>query len=934
MIENNHLTSLLVSSQLPEFVRDDPNYQNFSLFLKAYYEWLEQEKQVTNRTKNIPSYMDIDNTLDEFIDYYYNEFLNYFPKDILADKTKVAKIAKELYQSKGTPASYEFLFRVLYDSPVDFFFTKDAVLKASDGVWYVSKALNLATADLNFLDIKQYQVFGETSKAIATIENSIFDGKKIVIYISNIQRSFQSGEIIRIIDSNNQLVTVNNVGLRSKIVGQVNEVRINNNNRGLLYKAGDPVVISGGLNSPTGLSASAVIGAVTKGSLQNIRVLNGGYGYQISPNTVINISGTSGAAAEISGMDPNPRRTSNIALVPINTIMNQASIKLNANNYNFSANARANLSCSLANAFSYLTLTAYPISAVILNNAGSGLEEAPTIAAESYYATDNAAVIGNIRSLGILAPIQVTNAGVNYHANDRIIFTGGSGSGANAIVNTVNANGSITSIQFVPFNPAFNFTPLGGSGYRATGLPTVAVQSSTGSNASIYVPGICGDGAEFVTTVDRIGSISYVTVTDPGADYISVPDVSLKVQDLAVANVSITNLPQKGDLVYQGTNLESATYFATVDSITPLYPLPNPTNSVFTLRVFNYNQKPNASLPLKIDSRGISYNLTNQYNTYNPASRYDSTGVLNYGDGTAKANAIFTNGLVSGEGKYIGTRGQLSSFDVLQNEEYNNYTYVITLEKEIEKYRNIVNNLLHPTGTKMLGRYVLNDANTLNFAADSAAKFGHTLAYYTGNPASSATITSDFNNASNNIIKFYGLSGANLENIIFPNSTIRLTTSNNITFQTEVLSVVDGSSNTIIAKDNVWLTFANVAYVTANAGSNVINITTLTGSYDIINNGEYSDDNSHLKDIVFAGDNVLVANNTQRQVTRVDYAAGKIYVNPVLANAVNSLISVNRTFTTSNIQIFGPLGTQYFTEITDELGNSLITENGSLILLG
>jgi hypothetical protein len=932
MIENNHLTSLLVSSQLPEHVRDTPEYANFVLFLKAYYEWLEQEKQVTNRTKNIPSYKDIDNTLDEFIDYFYNQFLNYFPKDILADKTKVAKIAKELYQSKGTPASYEFLFRVLYNSPVDFFFTKDAVLKASDGVWYVSKALNLATDDLNFLGIKRYQVFGETSKAIATIENSIFDGQKIVIYISNIQRSFLSGEIIRIVDSDNQLVTINNVELRSKIVGQINDVTINRNARGLLYKAGDPVAISGGLNSPTGLGASAVVGAVTKGSLQNIRVLSGGFGYQISPNTVINISGNSGAAAEISGMDPNPRRTSNIALVPINTIMNQASFAIGANNYNFATAANANT--SLANAFSYLTLTAYPISAVILNNAGSGLEVPPAITAESYYPTDNAAVIGNIRSLGILAPIQVTNAGVNYAANDRIIFTGGSGSGANAVVNTVNANGSITSIQFVPFDPAFNFTPLGGSGYRATGLPTVTVQSATGSNASIYVPGICGDGAEFVTTVDRVGSISYITVTNPGADYISVPEVSLKVQDIAVANVSISNLPQKGDLVYQGASLETSTYSATVDSITSLYPLPNPTNSIFSLRVFNYNQSPNYSLPLKIDERNISYNITNQYNTFNPASRYDSTGVLNYGDGTAKANAIFTNGLVSGEGKYIGTRGQLSSFDVLQNEDYNNYTYVLTVEKEIEKYRNIIMDLLHPTGTKVLGRYVLNNANNLNFIADTAAKSGHTLGYYTGNPGSYATMTTDWDNASNNIINFYGLSGANLESIIFSNSTIRLINANGNSILSEVLSVSGGNANTVTLKDNTWLTFANVASVIAANTSNVININTLTGTYDAMNNGDYTNPLNPLEDIVYVGDIVLVANNMQRVVTRVDYASGKIYISPVLTASGNGLMSVKRTFSTTDIKIFGPLGTQYFTEITDEFGNSLITEDGSLILLG
>ena len=41
MILNNHKTSLLVPQQLPEFIRDDANYQTFVTFLEAYYEWLE-----------------------------------------------------------------------------------------------------------------------------------------------------------------------------------------------------------------------------------------------------------------------------------------------------------------------------------------------------------------------------------------------------------------------------------------------------------------------------------------------------------------------------------------------------------------------------------------------------------------------------------------------------------------------------------------------------------------------------------------------------------------------------------------------------------------------------------------------------------------------------------------------------------------------------
>ena len=147
-------TSLLVSSQLPEFIRDNPDYSNFVLFLKAYYEWLEQNNNVTDRTKNILNYLDVDNTTDEFVNYFINDFLPYWPEGALLSKDRALKYARELYQTKGTPSSYEFLFKVLYNSEFDIFYTKDSVLKASAGDWYISKSLKLATVDLNFLTLQ------------------------------------------------------------------------------------------------------------------------------------------------------------------------------------------------------------------------------------------------------------------------------------------------------------------------------------------------------------------------------------------------------------------------------------------------------------------------------------------------------------------------------------------------------------------------------------------------------------------------------------------------------------------------------------------------------------------------------------------------------------------------------------------------------------
>ena len=101
MIENNQKTSLLVQSQLPDYVQDNPDYANFRLFLQAYYEWLEQNGNVTERTKNLLSYKDIDRTTDEFLDYFTNDFLPYFPKSLAIDVLNfTAKVLAKEYKKR------------------------------------------------------------------------------------------------------------------------------------------------------------------------------------------------------------------------------------------------------------------------------------------------------------------------------------------------------------------------------------------------------------------------------------------------------------------------------------------------------------------------------------------------------------------------------------------------------------------------------------------------------------------------------------------------------------------------------------------------------------------------------------------------------------------------------------------------------------------
>ncbi len=946
-------TSLLIPSQFPEFIRSNPDYSKFIEFVKAYYEWMEQNGKVLDYSKNLLEYKDIDSTTSEFIDYFTNEFLPYFPKDALVDKKLAIKVARQLYKSKGTPASYDFLFKVLYNSDFEYFNTKDIVLRASDGVWYVAKSVRLASNDINFLETKNLRLFGETSKTIATIENAVLANTRTEVYISNFSRVFQTGELVTVVDSFNQPVLFDGQKLTAKIIGQINQVRIDPKNRGQLYKVGDPVILYGGLTSNTGIGAQAIVSATTKGSIQRINVLTGGYGYSSIANTDILIFNGGGAIAQAGGFDDtNPTLIANVTNILPYSITASQYTPIGNGTYTFisASPTTANANTRLIDAFSNtVSFFAFPLNAVNVLNGGGGIStDAPlTIAAISTYNTISGVGTdpdGDLGALGILAPIQIANSGIGYAVNDTINFIGGSGYGAHANVTNVSGAGVITGISYVAGD---GFYPQGGMGYRIDALPTLTINSANGSNASIFVNGILGQGASFAAETDKIGSITSITATNLGEDYIAAPSVSIRIQDIIVSNVTnISLLQQSGNTIFQGANVSSSTYRATIDSFTLLEPNFVQTQAKYRLRVYNYsgqNTTPSISTTLKVQDQSLVLNIDN--NTYEEnyffiGSPKFTVGVKTYGDGTAKGTASFLNGLSYSAGQYLSSRGQPSSSSVLQNENYNNFTYEITVEKEIAKYRETLLGLLHPAGAKVLGRYALKSNNRVDLRVTTAAFKANTLYYYTGVSAANAVIRTDFNNLSSNSITFYNLgSGVNIANFIFANSTISLGPTNGPNVHSEIVSI-NPSTNTIVIAANTWLTFPNVANISAVSSCTTINIVSLTGTYDIINDGVYSNTAYPLKDIVYTGDQVKV-NGAIRTVTGINYTTGSLTLSSNVTAPAGANLSVLRTFSAggslgnqNQIVIYGPAGTQYFPELVTESGQTITTEDDAVILLG
>ncbi len=1097
MIPNNYKTSLRIPSQLPEFIRDDVNYETFVSFVEAYYEWLElantananttiastSGEGVTYASKNLSNYSDIDSTLDGFLKYYINDFLPYFPEDALADKAKVLKIAKQLYQAKGTPASFRLLFRLLYNSSAEILMTGDLVFRASAGNWYVPKYLKIR-GDISLwltAGMESYRVFGISSKSFATIEKVILNGTKCDVYISNIQRLFESGEDVIVVDSNNQNIYVKDgeistesiVGsetVTGKIVGALSTISIDPKFRGLTYNVGDPVVVYGGLTSNSAPSATAEVSEVTKGSIQRINTLDGGFGYipgeatinfATFSNTTIQFLNNGGALARVGTFDTTAGSNSTINTIITDRISVKQNILLSNANYFFSnsnTTSSVNTNTRLVDAFTYYETIGYPISSVIVDNGGGGFSQLPIAIAKTHFYDIDTGGIHDLDDIGQLAPIEIIEGGLGYKANDRITITGGEGQGASANVKTVDASGTITSVEYVRFEDFSTIYPIGGTGYNINDIlgtdthealsanpssnvlvssitqgkfplwdtvyqtfdtyansfftatvngidttnmalkvynvegtlnntqplislantqntVTVTSNSISGIAAELFIPGILGAGAQFQLTTDRIGSVTKIKITDAGEDYISNPSVSLRVQDLCVNSVTGIDFITPGTLLFQGQDANNSIYRAYVDKITVVNEAGSVANNTYNLRVYNYVNTPslynlnNSANTILQVSDEVNGNPTMILTTVEDIRLGYSNGVKTYGDGNARASSKFLNGLIFGQGIYLDTKGQPSSFSVLQSRNYNDYTYVLSVEQPISKYRQILKNLLHPAGMKVIGRDLLNSQKAFAVKHDSGTSIIKPLQYWAdwpvGNPyayvtmnvsgiiansmirvtnggtgySPSTTVSIDaidgrgtgataVANIANGVIVSIDVTAPGSDYILSPdiiisdpttrggNSNASVTVSVDLSSNVMIIQNMNGGglepitqnthwitvypeqiggnckvySNTkeyddansiIILEDDTFFTFPNVIYGYANTSNLAISISdisvTNTPVYDIINNGNYSNTQNHLEDIVFAGDNLTVAGNTY-VIQSVDYNAHLIYV--------------------------------------------------------
>jgi hypothetical protein len=714
--------SFIVKNQLPEFIRGDidGSYENFVAFVKAYYEWMEEENGVTAESRSLLSYADVDKTSAEFLDQFVDKFLPYFPKDLLNNKPKLIKNINDFYSKKGSIESLKFLFRVLYNEDIQVFIPKENILRASDGKWRVPQSIRLTVdntpSNFDLETIKKRLAIGRESRATCVVESAyrtieVGTGQTVFeVYVSNVRKSFKSGEFLDVtyIDENGNKGTL----MSERIIGALSNMKIVPNKRGKKYRSGDPVVFLGGLSEDPNIfksEANAVVDEVTDGRIDRTILVKGGYGFALSPDTEIDVNRS--ALDEIDAYTVNAKievvETSNTVSFQYNndSISQYASIQLNASSYGFPNLISANINTILSRAFFYETASLGRITKVKIVSPGTNYYEEPNLEAQSYYNTDVSENyyneifdVGDIApqnyidwkntrqkflDLGKLANVTIVSGGTGYDTSTDKIYidrNGGGGYGANITFN-VDSSGKINAVSIISGGEGYNGQKDSVELIVRNKDNVAAAAAGTGAILKAYR---YGEGDEINPILADVGSIRTFKFLSRGAGYITTPTISLKVVDIEIEPINGGLTPfYEEQIVYQG-NIDSPSFIAKIDKYIP---------TSNTLRVYDYGGEVN-----------VSSNLTITQSISNAQYNVNVISETTYGDGLAKANVEFLDGLIKYDGYFLNTDGFLSSDKRLQDGyKYHNFSYVILSRQSLESYRKTLLNVLHPTGTRFFG---------------------------------------------------------------------------------------------------------------------------------------------------------------------------------------------------------------------------------------
>lgn len=385
------------------------------------------------------------------------------------------------------------------------------------------------------------------------------------------------------------------------------------------------------------------------------------------------------------------------------------------------------------------------INTITINNPGSRYNVGDHPIITSNTGTGGDIIITQVTS-GNIPSITVIEGGAGYRANDQLLFTGGgTGSGAQANVQIVLSDSSVHpnsyNIVYSTISLEAN-TPINNTTYSN-------LNSSITDPANNQIMNLMS-----FFTYSNTGPAKTIIITNPGSNYSEKPTIQIvantRIKELGIlGRMEIVN----GGLGYQlGDTIE----FTNVLGGYGYGARANVTNVAANgmIQAVKFVEIPGqiiggsgyeeGKLPLAtvISANGSAYGanivathllgsggefivanttiggiqkatILNRGTGYTVPPLIDLT---TQGDGQGNITVTVIEGVYEYPGRYLNDDGFLSSYNFLEDRDYYQlFSYEVRIPESTSNYRKPLNELIHPAGTKMFGRYIVEDnAETSN----------------------------------------------------------------------------------------------------------------------------------------------------------------------------------------------------------------------------
>jgi len=734
-------TSLFVNRQVPEFIRDE--YPAFISFLEAYYEFLETKQTGINndlitKAKNLRTISDVDESIDEFEQSFFNTYASLVPRNVEVDKTILLKNLLPLYLSKGNEKAFKLLFRLVFDTELEITYPKNNVLRASDGNWKIDNKFRINAEDISSV----YTANGKTKTFMLA---QIVTADEITVYINNvlqttgftIQKEYRkitfnvaptNGQIVRVYYKDFQYTLFNNrqiIGLTSGAVAlvEIASKRIITDR----VNVGFPIDLN--------VDTRTIVGTFLNGEIIRIPIVDvNGNLIEIRSKALSNIKKinvTKGGSNYNVG-DPiivfggNPSREAAAIVTKIfDGFLNRIEVVNGGACFTLFSNVNIvqNISTALALSVDGVDVSGnvsgntYTISTDLINDYKNVLISAADYGfpstlntAENVYTTIANALTYQTLTVGPITNVAflTSNASVSFIPD---LDAEGASYLANTVRQSVKSFGSIGKIQinnggsgYIPGDEIlFGPNPIGTYGQGAAAV--VSRVNSTGRITLIEIqPSRVSGTVSIANNNVTVAGVStdFINELKPGDKIVINNEVRFvnTISSLTGCNVNVaftTTATGKKLGVYGRTMLGGIGYiqnnFPTVsvsstggvDANIEIYCVASDGERLYAS---SGGRKPGEILEIQIVDAGEGYQVI-------PTLRLDGIG-----DGSATASAEIEEVIIKSSGRWTSSDSLLSALDnkIQGSNYYIDYSYITSSEIEFSRYKKLVKDLLHPVG--------------------------------------------------------------------------------------------------------------------------------------------------------------------------------------------------------------------------------------------